>query len=127
MHRFESETIHISDLRVHCIVGVHPREREQLQPLVLSISFPGNFGTAEREEQLAATVDYAKVAQAAREFVVQGRYKLLETLARGLAAHLGERFGLSRVSLHVRKPEAIADSGGAAVSLTWVSEEEKGQ
>ena len=119
MHRFADETIHIENLHVKCIIGVNPHERERPQTLIVTASFPWEFGPAERGESLGKTVDYAEVAQAIRAFAQAGEYRLLETLARRMASHVGERFGLARLALHVRKPEAIAESDGAAVSLTW--------
>jgi dihydroneopterin aldolase len=118
MWRFEDETIHLDNLRVECIVGVRPHEREREQPLLLSIAFPADFGPAADSGELLRTVDYSAVAQAARAFVVEGRFALLETLARRLGQHLCERFGLPRVRLHVRKPLAVPDSDGPALSLT---------
>jgi dihydroneopterin aldolase/2-amino-4-hydroxy-6-hydroxymethyldihydropteridine diphosphokinase len=123
LHRFEDETIHITNLRVECIVGVRPQERERAQPLVISASFPADFSAAGDSDALDDTVDYSAVAREIETFVTEGRFGLLETLIRRLAAHLGERFGLSRVSLHVRKPEAVENCDGPAVSLTWVREE----
>ena len=70
-------------------------------------------------------VDYSAMAQAIREFVQAGQFQLLETLARRLADHVGQRFGLERLHLHIRKPEAIEDSGGAAVSLEWQRGQER--
>lgn len=119
MHRFADETIHIENLHVKCIIGVNPHERERPQTLIVTASFPWEFGPAEQGESLGKTVDYAEVAQAIRAFAQAGEYRLLETLARRMASHVGERFGLARLALHVRKPEAIAESDGAAVSLTW--------
>jgi FolB domain-containing protein len=122
MWRFEGETIRIDNLQVRCIVGVRPDEREREQPLVLSIAFPAEFAAAAESETLERTVDYSEVARAARAFVQEGRFRLLETLARRLGVHLCERFGLARVNLHVRKPQAIPDSDGPAVSLTVTRE-----
>lgn len=122
MWRFEDETIHLDGLRVQCIVGIRPFEREHEQPLVMSLAFPADFGAAERSGALEATVDYSAVAAAARAFVREGRFELLETLARRLGVHLCERFALARVHLHVRKPQAVSDSDGPAVSLTVVRE-----
>lgn len=123
MGRFTDETIHIAHLRVECIVGVRPSERKRPQPLLISVSFPADFSAAAASEALECTVDYSAVAGEIERFVTEGRFMLLETLIRRLAAHLGERFGLSRVALHVRKPEAVAHSDGAAVSLTWQRED----
>lgn len=122
MWRFEAETIHIENLKVQCIIGVRPTEREREQPLVMSIAFPQDFGDAAEGDTLERTVNYSEVAQAARDFVREGRFGLLETLARRLGVHLCERFALARVALHVRKPQAIADSDGPAVSLTVARE-----
>ena len=122
MWRFEEETIHIENLKVDCIVGVHPEEREREQPLVISLSFPANFEAAAGSESLAQTVDYSAVARDARQFVTEGRFQLLETLARELGTHLCQRFGLASMRLSVKKPRAIAGSDGAAVSLTVAAE-----
>lgn len=122
MWRFEDETLHIDNLRVDCIIGVRPHEREREQPLLLSIAFPGDFGAAAESEALERTVDYGEVARSARRFVQAGRFQLLETLARRLGVHLCEQFGLPSVRLHIRKPEAIADCEGPAVSLTVARE-----
>ena len=117
MWRFEGETIHIDNLSVRCIVGVRPYEREHEQELLISLSFPADFAAAAEREALEATVDYSALAQAAKAFVNEGRFLLLEALARRLAVHLCERFGLSALELHVRKPQAIEGSDGPAVSL----------
>lgn len=118
MWRFEEETIHIENLRLECIIGVHPEERERAQPLLISLSFPFDFAKAAAAESLPETVDYSAVAGSAREFVIQGSFQLLETLARNLGVHLCERFALSSIRITVKKPNAIAESDGAAVSLT---------
>jgi dihydroneopterin aldolase len=116
--RFSDETIHIVNLRVNCIIGVNPRERVVGQPLVINASFPGSFAAAARGDDLTRTVNYSEVARAIRAFARAGRYRLLETLARRLGAHLCARFGLAGVALHILKPRAIPGAGGAAVSLT---------
>ena len=118
MWRFEEETVHIENLRLECIVGVHPEEREHAQPLVISLSFPQDFDKAAATESLNETVDSSAVAGSARQVVIQGPLQLLETLARNLGVHLCERFALSSIRMTVKKPNAIAESDGAAVSLT---------
>lgn len=123
MYRFAQETIHIDNLQVECIIGIHPHEREQPQPLLVSVAIPGNFSQAAAAERIEATLNYSTVAETIREFVITGRFHLLETLARGLARRLCEQFGLPGLHLHVRKPQAVAGSDGPAVSLTVTRED----
>ncbi|MDH4248738.1 MAG: dihydroneopterin aldolase [Deltaproteobacteria bacterium] len=115
--RFTEEEIHLENLRVNCIIGIHPHERTTEQPLIITLRFPADFGPAAASESVADTVDYGEVGRAVRSFVVAGRFQLLETLARRLAVHLCETFALSWVRLRVRKPNAVSDSDGASVSL----------
>jgi dihydroneopterin aldolase len=115
--RFFDEAIHITNLRVNCIIGVNPHERVEEQPLIFNLSFPADFGGAAQGDDLSWAVNYAEVAQEVRTFTREGKFHLLETLARRLAAHLCDRFGLPELRLHIRKPAVIADSDGPAVSL----------
>lgn len=117
MPRIGDETIHIANLRFPCIIGVHPEERTAEQPLVVTASFRGDFARAAESDDLADTVNYSDVAEEIRTFARAGRYRLLETLARRLAVHLSERFGLTELALHIRKPNALPGSDGPAVSL----------
>jgi dihydroneopterin aldolase len=116
-YRFSDEVIHITNLRVNCIIGINPHERVDEQPLIFNLSFPADFGGAAQGDDLSWTVNYSEVAQEIRAFTREGRFHLLETLARQLAIHLCERFSLTQLTLHIRKPAVIADSDGPAVSL----------
>jgi dihydroneopterin aldolase len=117
-YRFTEETIHITNLRVNCIIGVNPHERVEEQPLIFNLSFPADFQGAASDDDLSWTVNYSEVAQEVRNFTREGRFHLLETLARQLATHLCERFTLPELKIHIRKPAVIADSDGPAVSLS---------
>jgi dihydroneopterin aldolase len=117
MHRFTEETVKINALRFPCIIGVNPEERTTEQPLVVTVTFRGDFTRAAETEDLKHTVNYSDVAHEIREFARAGRFRLLETLARRLALHLSERFHLTDLTLHIRKPQAVADAEGSEVSL----------
>jgi dihydroneopterin aldolase len=117
-YQFSDETIHLTNLRVNCIIGVNPHERVDEQPVIVNASFQWDFTGAAADEDLSWTVNYSDVAQAIRSFARAGKFHLLETLARQLAAHLCDQFSLNHLTLHIRKPTVIADSDGPAVSLT---------
>ena len=117
MHRFIEETVRIHNLRFPCIIGVNPEERTTEQPLVVTVSFRGDFTRAAETDDLKHTVNYSDVAHEIREFSRAGRFRLLETLARRLAQHLSDKFRLTELTLQIRKPQAVADSDGPEVSL----------
>ncbi len=118
MPEFSEETIHIVDLEVRCTIGVHPEERTRKQPLVVNASYRQNFAAAAEGDRIGDTVDYSRFSAAIREFVENSRFELLETLIRRLALHLAGQFPVRHLTLHIRKPQAIAGAAGAAVSLT---------
>jgi len=117
VHIISDETIHIAGLTFPCVIGVNPEERTAEQPLVVTASFRADFTRAAETDDLKHTVNYSDVADEIRNFARAGRFRLLETLARRLAVHLSERFHLTDLTLHLRKPNALAGSDGPAVSL----------
>lgn len=119
MARFSAETIHIESLRVSGIIGVHPKERVRRQPLLVNVSIEQSFAEAATHDTIEHTLDYSALCQAIKAFVERSEFQLIETLIRKLAEHLAERFPVDSMTLHIRKPKAIADADAAAVSLTW--------
>jgi dihydroneopterin aldolase len=117
MHRIADETIHIANLTFPCIIGVNPEERTTEQPLVVTAAIRADFARAAATDDLKHTVNYSDVADEIRTFSRAGRFRLLETLARRLAVHLSERFHLTDLTLHIRKPNALPGSEGPSVSL----------
>ena len=112
------ETIHIENLSVSSVIGVYPEERVRRQPLIFNLSFTRGFSEAAAHDDVRRTLDYAEVCREIRAFVEAHKFQLLETLIHRLAAHLSERFEFTRLTLHIRKPEAVVDADAAAVSLT---------
>lgn len=118
-----SDVIAIRDLRVDCIVGVYPHERDTPQPLVLDIELFLDTEDAATSEHIARTVNYDLTA-AQIVFLLQScRFRLLETAAHALARYLlappapgVRRAQVERVRIALRKPEALA--GAAIPSLT---------
>jgi len=114
-----AETIHIENLRVSGVIGVHPEERVRRQPLLVNLSLEQRFDRAAEGDSIGHTVDYSALCKAIQVFVERSEFQLLETLIRKLADHLAIQFPVDRFTLHIRKPEAIADADAAAVSLIW--------
>jgi dihydroneopterin aldolase len=125
MVRFSAETIHIENLRVSGVIGVRPEERIRRQPLIVNVAVEQDFARAADSDDVSHTLDYAELCGAIRAFVEAQSFQLLETLIRRLALHLHGRFPIARLSLHIRKPEAIAEADAVAVSLTLAREPQR--
>jgi 7,8-dihydroneopterin aldolase/epimerase/oxygenase len=113
------DRIHIEQLEVRGRVGVPDSERAQLQPLSLNVTLWPKI--AELQDNIANTVNYSAVAECVKEFVSQHDYKLIETLAEEVAAHLLVQFSSRKVEVEVRK-FVLPDAN--YVSVTAVRERE---
>lgn len=111
------DQIIIRELRVTCIVGVLPEERTMPQEVVVSLAVGTDTVPAARTGELDCTIDYAALAERAREAIVAGRYRLLETMAEDLAACALADPRAASVRVTVRKPGAIADARDAGVEI----------
>jgi dihydroneopterin aldolase len=102
------DRIFISELHVECIVGILPHEREQPQPLLIDVELSLDTSLAAYSGRIAATCDYARVADELETLLNFRRYKLLEMAAEELAAMLlGVHPNVSDVHLRLSKPHAL--------------------
>jgi dihydroneopterin aldolase len=104
--------VFVRGLRVDARIGVHDHERELEQPLVIDVSLETTVVGA---TELAQTVNYEMVVQAARGLAAQGHVLLVETFAERLARRLldGDR-RIVGVTVRIEKPLALAPAAEAA-------------
>lgn len=112
------DIIAIEGLKVDCIVGVYPDERDRLQPLNVDLRMFLDTRRAGDEQRLAHTVDYAAVASQIAFLLQSCRFYMLETAARVLTRHLlappgpdEKRARVDEVELRLTKPYALAGRG----------------
>ena len=96
------DRIHIEQLEFRARVGVSGRERAKPQRIVCNITlWPQK--SMDLEDDIANTVDYSRVAESTKELVSRSEFRLLETLAEKVAAHLVPQFQVRRVTVEMRK------------------------
>lgn len=112
MAAMSRDRIHVHELRVECIVGVHPHERTTPQPLSIDLELGLDTGQAAYSGRIAATCDYSRVATEIEMLLRFRKYRLLEMAAEEVAAML---FGVHRVlqSARVRLSKPLALEGRA--------------
>lgn len=111
-------TAGLHNLRVDCIVGIYPREREQVQAVFLDIELDYDFGTAAASDAIADAVDYDHVVASVTGLIQSRRFQLIETMAEETAAML--LAGLPQVAavrLEIRKPEAVPPAANSFVRV----------
>ena len=103
-------------LRLEAEIGVHRREIGRRQPLVIDVELDVELGPG---RGIGETVDYGRIAGAARAVAGQGHVGLVETFARDLARRLLALPRVRRARVRVEKPEALAPEAlGAGVEVT---------
>ena len=105
--------IGLEELKISCIIGVLPHEREIAQEIILNVVVEVD---EIREDLLEATIDYMQIAKRCQEMVVQGQFQLIETCARILLEMLVMEFKRLGVHVRVKKP-----SVGAFVEVEYGS------
>jgi len=108
----------VEDLKVSCIVGVRPRERQRAQDVLITAEVATDITCAARTELLSATVDYSTLSREIRQLAVAGKFQLIETMAEQVAALALSRAPTQSVKVTIKKPAAIADARHAAVEIT---------
>ncbi len=111
------DTVFVRALTVDAILGVHPLERENPQPVRISFAMATDARRAALEDDLAQAVDYAAAVRRVAALAVEGRFKLVETLAEHVAQLLLYEFPIQRVRVEVEKTQAIAEADSVGVSI----------
>ena len=114
-------TAGLQGLRVECIVGIHPHEREVRQAVVLDLDLDYDFAPAASADTIAGAVDYTRAAGLVTELAERRGFQLIETMAEEMAASLLAQFPqVRRVRLEIRKPAAVPAAACAFVRVERV-------
>ncbi len=98
-----ADTIHLCGLKAATRVGVPEEERARPQTVEFHLILEPLRGLAGLGDSLAATVDYAAVAEQVTALAVRGERRLIETLAEEAADLLLAGWPLRAVEVEVRK------------------------
>lgn len=114
-----SDWIRIRGLRVDCVVGLYPHERDVAQPLELEVHLCFDAEAAAVREKLSLSVDYAALSDQLAFLLRSCRFWMLETAAHALCAYVlappapsERRAPIARARVILTKPTAL---GGRAV------------
>lgn len=118
MSEHDSEDrIFLRGLTTDCIIGFIDWERLTRQTIVIDLELPCDCARAARNDSVADTIDYKRVAKRVLAWVGGSQFHLVESLAHGLAMLLLAEFPLQWVRVSINKPGAISHSRDVGVTI----------
>ena len=105
-------------LKVECVIGIHPHERITPQPLLIDCRIGYTFPSFQEAECINSVIDYTAVAALCKEEAVLGRYQLIETLAIRITTKILGNFPANWAWIRIQKPLAIPSATAAIVEYT---------
>ena len=97
------DLIHIEALEVQSHIGVPDEERATPQRLTVTLTLEPTMDFRALNDEIGATIDYAAVCEAVKALAAARPRRLVETLAKEIAADLLARFPIRHLTVEVRK------------------------
>jgi len=117
MHEPQADAIHIRDLRLRCIIGVNPEERDKEQDVKIDVTMYTDLRRPGRSDDIQDTVDYQAVEQGIVQMIRESRFRLLERLAEAVAEICLQAAAVRQVKVVVEKPGALRFARTVAVQI----------
>jgi dihydroneopterin aldolase len=102
----KKDVISLTGIRARGFHGVLDFEREQGQEFVVDVALSIDLSRAGRKDDLAATVNYAEVAELVVKEIQGSPLNLIEALAERIARQCLNFSKVTQVSVTVHKPQA---------------------
>lgn len=111
------DLVFIRGFRVSTIIGVYDWERQVKQNLIFNVDMANDVRKAAAEDDIEHALDYSAVTKRIEQFVTEGKFNLLETVAERLAEALMAEFRIPWLRLEVEKPFPLAGGHSAGVAV----------
>jgi dihydroneopterin aldolase len=109
--------IGFKDLKISCIIGVWPFEREQKQDIFVDLEVESSFERCSKSDNFNDTIDYAFLAKIVEEIAIKRQFRLLETFSEECLNYLFCTYPISWAKITIKKPMAIPNASFAFVQL----------
>ncbi len=111
------DKITLKNLRVNCIVGTFPEERETKQTIIINIDLFCDLRKAGISDDLKDTVDYFEIEQEVVKFVEESNYFLLEAIAENIAKLCLSKNSILKTKIQIAKPAALEYADSAIIEI----------
>ncbi|MDO5651918.1 MAG: dihydroneopterin aldolase [Moraxella sp.] len=103
-------TVFIKDLTIDTMVGVYDWERAIKQRLIIDVELSCDMNAAFISDDVADAINYKSVCEDIERLCHEYQAKLLERLANGIIEYLFEHYPCTKISLSIKKPNAIKNA-----------------
>lgn len=110
--------VFLRGLQVDASIGVHPHERESRQLILVDVELDLGSLPPPRDDRLAETVDYQRLATAVTAMAREGHVQLVETLAHRIADWCLADPRVRGARVRIEKPAALAHAAAAGCDVT---------
>ncbi len=111
------DKVFIKGLSIQTTIGFFAWEKEIKQTLLIDLTMGWNTSAAAANDELAKTLDYAKISVEIEQFANQNPVDLLETLAERLADYLMQGYHIPWLKLAIHKPNAVHNAVSVGVEI----------
>lgn len=112
-----SDWIHLRQIRVNCLLGVHPSERIRVRPVVIDVSLECDLNRAVESDQLEDTLNYELLEAEVVGLTKKTRFRLVEALAEHVAQIGLQHPQVNAVRVAVEKPGALPLTQSVVVEI----------
>ncbi len=110
--------IFIKNLKVKCLIGIHPHERKKKQEIVLHVELEVEGRHAAKTDKITDAVDYDELAQKLCAVASQSKFYLLEKLANELLKVILKDKRILNARLQVEKPKALRNADSVTLEVS---------
>ena len=107
----------IKDAEFYCSIGITAEERAHKQKILVDITMFRDTVDAAKTDAIDSTVNYSSVYKQIQELLECKQYNLIETAADQISKLISRYFGLTKIIVCVKKPQAIKKALYAAVEV----------
>lgn len=111
------DIVFLHGLRIETVIGIYDWEKEIKQPVVLDLEMSADVARAAATDRIEDALNYKAISKRLKQFVGEGRFELVETLAERCAEIVREEFGVRWVRLRLDKVGAVSDAVGVGVVI----------
>jgi dihydroneopterin aldolase len=109
------DRILIEGLEIRTVLGVNEVERRAKRIVRVDMEIACDAAAAAKSDDISRATDYSAITYAVEEFVERSGFRLLETLADGIAGLILEKYSAPWVRVVVEKPGALPGVSRVAV------------